>query len=63
MMADELEPVEAQLLALGSSLVGTNDQAPRIVAEVLEHIAALKRQIGDLQKRGERRKTRKGCCQ
>ena len=49
-MDEQLAPVEMELMALGAMLVGTNEKAAHIVADAMDHIAQLKRQLYELRK-------------
>ena len=54
-----LAPVEMQLMALGAALVGTNEEAARIVADAMDHIDQLRKQLHELRKRETDRKVAK----
>ena len=63
-MDERLEPVEMRLMTLGAALVGCHveingRESANIVADAMDHIAKLKRQIVELQGGGKPTKTRR----
>jgi hypothetical protein len=63
-MDERMEPVEMRLMTLGAALVGcrveiNGEESAHIVADAMEHIAKLKRQIVELRDGGKPTKTRR----